>query len=408
MKHHRGTLALLAISASVVLVQGTAFSEPPGINNFAETGSGGVGSRVVISGGYLWPPREVWFNGVRATWEFYYGQHQIVAFVPLGATTGPVTVTTEEGSATSPIDFVVTDQEAPGRINLSWNDCGAFGSNLKAFACDLNIGPTMELFGSFVPPPGLNDFVGMVTRLQIQSSSPTLPDWWKLGAGECRGGLSASDFDYTAGPSSCADPYSVTVNFGGHVWETGATGVDRTQLLVQASIPSGNAHPLDPGTEYYAFTIRITRGKSTGAGSCGGCNVAGSIRMSSIDLYHAGTGDYVKVAHPDLRNAVSWTGGSAVDVSGRAPQRSLALAQAEWGDGGRGLVVSLALASESPAQLEVFDVGGRLVAARSLAGFGPGIHRVHATADGSLASGVYFVRLTQDGHQVAQGFPLSH
>lgn len=47
------------------------------------------------------------FNGVQATaWQLIDPTY-ILAFVPAGATTGPVTVTTPNGTATSPQVFTV-------------------------------------------------------------------------------------------------------------------------------------------------------------------------------------------------------------------------------------------------------------------------------------------------------------
>lgn len=63
----------------------------------------------------------------------------------------------------------------------------------------------------------------------------------------------------------------------------------------------------------------------------------------------------------------------------------------------RGIDVSFALTSGSPATLSVFDLGGRQVAAREVGSWGPGRHRVSLAASGTLPPGVYMVRLAQDG-----------
>jgi hypothetical protein len=47
------------------------------------------------------------------------------------------------------------------------------------------------------------------------------------------------------------------------------------------------------------------------------------------------------------------------------------------------------------ARLEVLDLSGRLIFVRDLAGWGPGDHALTIGDDKPLASGIYFVRLTQ-------------
>ena len=59
--------------------------------------------------------------------------------------------------------------------------------------------------------------------------------------------------------------------------------------------------------------------------------------------------------------------------------------------------VSLSLAHEGHAMLELLDVGGRRVHVQDLDGLGPGRHMIELDAMHPLGSGVYFLRLTQDG-----------
>ena len=72
-------------------------------------------------------------------------------------------------------------------INLSWDDCGTAGQASRNFACDLNTGSPFTMIGSFVPPAGINYFLGISADLTVQSSTASLPDWWKFGTVQCRG-----------------------------------------------------------------------------------------------------------------------------------------------------------------------------------------------------------------------------
>jgi hypothetical protein len=68
-------------------------------------GSGGVGSRITLTGTYLSSAMAVAFNGTAARFTVN-APTQLTATVPPGATTGPVTVTTPGGTANGLV-FVV-------------------------------------------------------------------------------------------------------------------------------------------------------------------------------------------------------------------------------------------------------------------------------------------------------------
>jgi IPT/TIG domain len=67
--------------------------------------SGDPGTKVRINGPGLMDATSVTFNGTPAIFEFEFPT--IVTHVPTGATTGPVVVTTPEGTAVSSTDFVI-------------------------------------------------------------------------------------------------------------------------------------------------------------------------------------------------------------------------------------------------------------------------------------------------------------
>jgi hypothetical protein len=66
------------------------------------------------------------------------------------------------------------------------------------------------------------------------------------------------------------------------------------------------------------------------------------------------------------------------------------------------LTVRFTLASDACATIELLDVAGRRVAARDLGGLGPGHHAIGLDVPGTLAPGLYLVRLRQEG-AVRQG-----
>jgi outer membrane protein assembly factor BamB len=107
-----GTVAGAAAGATAGTTTTTTKTTPPTITSFSPA-RGGVGTTVVLRGfgtGLL-DATAVSFNGVNAA-SFTPGTEFLYAVVPAGATTGPISVTTPEGSATSATSFVVTTSES--------------------------------------------------------------------------------------------------------------------------------------------------------------------------------------------------------------------------------------------------------------------------------------------------------
>jgi large repetitive protein len=98
-----GILSLWSLTPGLSAVVGQALP-PPSISSFSPS-SGPVGTIVILHGENLSGTLFVKFNGVPATFTFFGSQ--ITTSVPEGATTGPITVSTLDGTATSFNDFVV-------------------------------------------------------------------------------------------------------------------------------------------------------------------------------------------------------------------------------------------------------------------------------------------------------------
>lgn len=115
------TTAGTAASSGPFFVTGAT----PVISSFTPT-TGDAGTDVAIRGPGLRSAQAVAFNGVPAVFRFEQGTN-LVATVPEGATTGPITVITVDGAATSAMPFSVPLAEvalgvtlAPPNVVLRW------------------------------------------------------------------------------------------------------------------------------------------------------------------------------------------------------------------------------------------------------------------------------------------------
>lgn len=105
------TTVELARSASDFTVTAVA----PVISSFSPA-SGPVGTNVSINGQHLLSATDVRFNGVASDWfgtDVLNNPDQFLARVPLGATTGRITVTNAGGTGTSSTNFTVTGSGSP-------------------------------------------------------------------------------------------------------------------------------------------------------------------------------------------------------------------------------------------------------------------------------------------------------
>lgn len=111
---------------SVTTLGGTATSSssftvtvpPPSISSFAPT-SGPVGTTVTITGNTFSGASSVTFNGAAATSFTFVSSTTIASTVPVGATSGPISVTTPGGTATSAGSFTVTAPLPPEITSFS-------------------------------------------------------------------------------------------------------------------------------------------------------------------------------------------------------------------------------------------------------------------------------------------------
>jgi len=113
--------------------------------------SGVVGGSVSITGTNLGGIfAVVKFNGVELTDSFHASQENLYVRVPPGATTGPLTVTTSAGTATSPETFTVRQPAAPSITSFS-PPSGAIGSNVSIMGSDFTgDGATVVRFNGVV------------------------------------------------------------------------------------------------------------------------------------------------------------------------------------------------------------------------------------------------------------------
>lgn len=129
---------------------------PPVINSFSPT-SGAAGSQVTITGSRFTGASAVTFNGVAASFVVD-SSTQIRATVPANATSGPIRVTTPQGSATSATNFTVIPANQAPSVNAGADQA-------------VNL-PNTVLLAATVSDDGLPNPPGTVTLQWSKVSGP--------------------------------------------------------------------------------------------------------------------------------------------------------------------------------------------------------------------------------------------
>lgn len=211
---------------------------------------------------------------------------------------------------------------ATGGINLFWNDCSETGQSLLTFACDTNAG-YLVLYVSVVPPQDLPQLGGVSVTLRMKASDGALPDWWLTNAGQCRQNAITCSFDPAFNVSSCSDIWQGTPNVS--VFEALPDQFEPNALVLKgaAAVPSGSElNVVADGSELQVCRFVIQRAKSTGAGSCTGCEIEACLALIECKLLQPeGVGD-VTLTGPAVRNWVVWQGDASLPCPQSVPTRN--------------------------------------------------------------------------------------
>ena len=192
-------------------------------------------------------------------------------------------------------------------INLSWDDCGNFGVENKAFACDAN-NAVFTLVASFIrdAPDSAYTIVG---TLAFDAGPVAFPDWWRFpdnsptssspGACQDSGNFLHDDGQMTSCPTIIVDPETV----GGYGWSSvGGTAVFNFGIST-ASLTKGF---VSAGVEYAYLRLILTPTRTTGPGACGGCGTPMTITLTRAVLVREPMN--YEINEPADGNVVTWEG----------------------------------------------------------------------------------------------------
>ncbi|MGA0848654.1 MAG: DNA/RNA non-specific endonuclease, partial [Chthoniobacterales bacterium] len=297
---------------------GTAPNNPTVITTFNPT-LGGPGTAVTISGYNFNAESSVQFNGIEAASVSYVGPNQLVATVPAGATTGPITADGSGGFDTSYEDFTVTTGPTTPTISVSPTSLSGLsateglpgtaaiyavnGSSLTS-AVTVTAPANFEISAdgtnfssSLTLTPAIDGTLGTQISVRITSSAP---------AGSVSGNISHASTGATtrnvavAGTVASSAPHIIvsTASLTGFTALSGSAGASKTYLVSGANLtgaitvtaPAGYELSLDNST--FATTRTLTPVGGTIASTTIYVRLAATASLGSNtgSITHAGGG----------------------------------------------------------------------------------------------------------------------
>lgn len=212
--------------------------------------------------------------------------------------------------------LVLTASLASAQVNLSWNNCINVGTAAmnKNYACDGSAnGSAHKAVMSWKEPIGMSQFVGIQAVIDIQTSSPILPDFWRRGLSECADGNVIFPGSLSGlGNATCFNVWAGANTGGGYDYASGFGGPARARLRVvfARDFPTSTTY----GQHYLGGSVELDTFKDvdTGFGECAGCQVPACLVLNSLELFQVAGSlpvDQYTMSNADIRNWITWQGG---------------------------------------------------------------------------------------------------
>lgn len=230
-------------------------------------------------------------------------------------------------------------------ISLAWRNCIAItsGPNPSAanadYACDGSLPAPFKGVISFRSPATLEHFVGIQAVIDLVVGSPVLPDWWRLGIGECRDGnlTFPASLSGIGNTTTCRNPWAGATTGGGFQYQS-EPYPGRARVLL--ALARDTETSLQAGQEYIAGAFTLDHWGDVPDPAelypiCEGCSAPACLVMSAVELYQTAGSLPQDVYYlnnytpsPGSRIYVTWQGGAipAPGCPAATPARN-----ASWG-----------------------------------------------------------------------------
>jgi glucose/arabinose dehydrogenase len=245
-----------------------SYQSTPTLTSFAP-GSGSAGTQVAIRGTYLAGATAVRFNGSAATFSVVWDTW-LVATVPPGVTTGPISVTTAAGTTTSASDFTVLPTPTISSFNPT---SGPAGTSVTISGLNFNGSTAVKFNGTNAQSFTVDSDTQITAVVAAGTTSGTISVTGPNGTGTSSGNFTAAAAPSISGFKPTSGPVGKSVTISGLNF-IGATAVkfsgtkaksfsiksnSKIVAVVAAGTKSGRISVTGPGgqgTSASSFTVQ--------------------------------------------------------------------------------------------------------------------------------------------------------
>jgi hypothetical protein len=202
-------------------------------------------------------------------------------------------------------------------LTLAWSDClESGGVTTVAFGCAANT-ITFTLQPAFTLAATVDSVVAIEGVVDVLSQSGTLPSWWELQPGGCRGNallalepVGSGCHDAWAGNGvSAIQAYRVSP-------ETAAP--DRARIVFTASVLPSQKVTLQAGIAYDGPALALGTQTTVGTNACSGCSATACLVFNSVTLKRVpgATGADIVISDPaSTANWAYWQGTTGLNCA---------------------------------------------------------------------------------------------
>lgn len=203
---------------------------------------------------------------------------------------------------------------------MAWNDCpmGDQAQSNEFFSCSTNLGSS-SLYCAFSLAQPVDQVVTLELVVDLQHSSITLPDYWRLGPfPDCRHDLLTASLDFSA-TNACTDPA-----FAGAAVQDflpGQPGGLASQARIKATVflPSPQIRSFNTDETYLAVRLVLSHDRTAATTGCAGCEEPACLVFNSVLMRRAegasGGDRWITTPGPNSSNWVTWHGGVGADCA---------------------------------------------------------------------------------------------
>jgi hypothetical protein len=203
-------------------------------------------------------------------------------------------------------------------LTLAWSDCleSGGGATTVAFGCAANT-VTFTLQPAFTLAAAVDSVVAIEGVVDVLSQSGTLPSWWELQPGGCRGSALVALEPVGSG---CSDPWAGNGVSAIQAYRVSpeTSAPDRARIVFTASVLPSQKVALQPGIPYTGPALALGTQTTVGTNACSGCSATACLVFNSVTLKRVpgATGADIVISDPaSTANWAYWQGTTGLDCA---------------------------------------------------------------------------------------------